>query len=446
MVAEILSKTLDKLNSDCLIEIFSYCDFNDLVALAESCKIFEQIINENYFSKFRKFEYTITEETDIVPLIRRANVTRNRVDHLVLNIFARKQDSRKLTALLKEFSSFIGSNIRYLELNATLVSWTILNALKPILDNIESLELRNVLEDETIILDEHCPKLKHLSIYEKNVFEENFGFFPELESVEIPKAYILLPYRDFFVENFGIKRLKTIASMDVVVQSAVIRNLEELELIGSVSELCEALNRINELRNLKSLSLLIKYCENDHKKIIDIFPLIDLPLNKLEIHNYMFMWSDNSKITDNFRQNLFINEMHFEKCVFNENGFCNIIESFPNLNCLHIHSCEIEFSNNLIQKIIRKRKDVNNEFSLKIMTNSMHSTAYANDGNVQFINCCNLQKKRYVGCKCICCKANSENFFENKYPHEFFGKFSLDLVEKKMNRLQALWCTFKNMF
>lgn len=439
------SISLTNLNSDCLIEIFSYCDFNDLCVLSETCKLFEQIINENIFSKFKKFEYTITEDTNLSKLERHAIATRNRVEHLVLNIFAHKQDSRKLTTILKKFSSFIGSNIRYLELNATLVSWTILNALKPILDNIESLELRNVLEDETIVLDEHCPKLKHLAIYEKNVFEENFGFFPNLESVEIPKAYILLPYRDFFVENAGIKRLKTIASTDAIVQSSVINNLEELELIGCVSELYDTLDRLNDLQKLKSLSLLIRQNDCDNKKIIELFSLINLPLNKLKIHNYMYMWSENSKITQLLTPNFGLTEMHFEKCVFNENGFLDCIASAPNLNFLHLHSCKIDFSEMFLKKIAQKRKQVNDEFPLIIMTNSIRSAQQILQ-NIKFINCCNLQKRNYLGCKCVCCKENSEHFFENKYPHDFFGTFSLDLVESKMSRLQALWCSLKNMF
>lgn len=436
---------LNDLNSDCLIEIFSYCDFHGLIALAESCILFEQIINEHFFSRFTKFEYTITEDTDLVSLERRAKVTRNRVDHIVLNIFARKQDSRKLTALLKTFSAFIGPNIRFLELNATLVSWTILNALKPILDNIESLELRNVLEDETIVLDEHCPKLKHLAIYEKNVFEENFGLFPELESIEFPKAYILLPYRDFFVENARIKRIKTIASMDAIIQSSVISNLEEIELIGSVSELLETLERLDELRSLTSLSLLIRQSDYDNKKIVDLFQLINVPLVKLKVHNYMFLWSENSKITEMIPRNNLLGEMHFEKCVFTESGFLKAIESAPNLQFLHIHSCEISFSESFVRKISDKRTEMNVEFPLTIMTNSSRAPI-SNITAIKFLNCCSAQRNNFVSCKCICCRANSGNFFENRYPHEFFSEFSLDMVEKKVSKLQALWSSLKQIF
>lgn len=352
------------LNDYCLERVFDFLEINDLVRLSKVCKRFNNIITRIHFPRQTSYSYN----GGILPMFREAELTEN-LKHIgqyltslkIKNIYDGDEDA------YEKLCRSVGNRLRKLTLHEEIFTEESLDALNPILTNLEELEINMRLPCfEDLDLRLRCPNLRRLHVVCNSPFIENICSWPTLEELVLgDNQHIVYPRIKMFMElNPQLRKLKIGCFNCELKLEGIAEYLHQLEYLVVFQDLSNlsptSILKLRTLDNLKSL--LLRRVKTNFDGIVNnvtrIKTLTEFQIQAREQDNYH--QPDPSCI-----KNLAI---YMPKLQVFGISFCNLKDGLvleflklaENLREFHIHDCNFEITPKTIDAIVDIRKNHRN--------------------------------------------------------------------------------------
>lgn len=226
-----------KLVDDCFIEIFKYCDLEAHVSLANTCKMFKNLLHANFFPHVRSMDFGEMSLADMRSTLRCVGPY---VQRLTLNHATERH--------LQKLNQYVGENIRELTLCHTSI--IDLNLLKTILPRLHYLKIQHVgcvMNQKLLATD--CPNLIKLTLPGLWNLETIARLkIPSLTSLSFDSEYCKTHIdsgnlKDFVRENYQLTEFKANAKL---IHSKILRHLPKVEKLSVDLEMIDNLNYFYE--------------------------------------------------------------------------------------------------------------------------------------------------------------------------------------------------------
>lgn len=277
---------INKLNDDCLREVFKRLNIADLLSTADVCKRFREVAKD--LIKPDKYVDLEMNSTISWPLLR---LFGPEIESIKLNF---NYYSDYGTDCLLNRIAKLGSNPNSNLTNISITEWEIerkfINRLKPIFSRITSLSIDEAAKNDKTVAEmlNVCTELKELKL--------SSVYFGDISRIKFPKLETLIisdipQLRDHMMDHFltSHPRLKTLSmEWNTTLTSKAVRNInsniEKLELLGCI-QLSPNLDELNGLKSLKSLSLYgqVGWSNNEKQNAITSLAKKELPIEELHL-------------------------------------------------------------------------------------------------------------------------------------------------------------------
>lgn len=256
--------TLTDMNSDCLAELFEYCDLETLSSLADVCEILRGIIRSEMFPKFRQFEFSFDGCERVEKPKKLISNIGPYLHKLTIRISCDLEHENYIP-FFKYIVSWIGHDIRELIISSPVLPADLIAVFRPVFSRLESLKVscENIDFDYNIDCCSMCPNLLHLQMQGDMSFLPNAEPWPKLESLALGDNEFICnaTMRRFLANNSQVKRLKVSTfNADLLIEEVVesLPNLEQWvifqnnsDLLASNAVLLQQLKRLFDLKILR---------------------------------------------------------------------------------------------------------------------------------------------------------------------------------------------------
>lgn len=268
--------SLNRLNADCLMDIFDCLDLQSLLSLSRVCDRFHNLIHERIFSRYRKISFEYTEKRN----------TQHATDFLWLSLDSILPHARDVTLLMQKnnesscklhfedlFARNLSESLEQLHLAYVLITERMRDLMKSALLNLKVFKWEmgfSVAEDSVLDLAHLCPSLLKLELTGKICLGINAERWQSLESVSLGINDSEASYVHFFANNNQLKELEIFVNTNMPYLiphiCSFLTNLEKLQISESfVNYSYYSYDSYRRLGNLKRL----KYLELDYVQIND---------------------------------------------------------------------------------------------------------------------------------------------------------------------------------
>lgn len=358
-----MTELLD-LNDDCLEHVFNFCDIDTIVNLSKVCKRLNALIARVQFPKQTTFTCTI-----------RSYECEERVCE-ILNYIGKYLTELKICQTSEIFLFYrflghsIGDRIRKLSIVSPHISEMSLQAIEPVLLNLDELELRIAntdISDDDLDLQSRCPNLRRLHIQWDTSFIQNSGHWLNLERLSLgDNEYIVDDtFCDFMENNPQLRQLK-IGAFNCNVRlhdiANYLVNLERLVAFQNYSDL--SAKRILVLKRMKSLRrLILRNVEQvDFEAMVSNATKLN-QLIELQIQTEFDQCSDVDEIFEPKQQTIVnvaiempqLQVFGISFCKLKDQTVVEFLRIAENLKEIHIHDCDFLLSPDNINAIINVR-------------------------------------------------------------------------------------------
>lgn len=355
--------TLTDLNADCLLKVFKCCDLETLTSLVEVCRTFRDIIRAEVFPKFRQLEFYY-DGSDHVEQKKFVSNIGPYIHELSIRITCDVEESNYIP-FFKYVVSWIGPNIRVLNLSSPTLPPDLISILRPIFARLESLKISctdNIDFDYNVDCCSMCPNLLHLHMQGDSTFIPNAEPWAKLESLALGDNEFTCnqTLERFLANNPQVKRLKVSTfNADLLIEEVVaaLPNLEQWVIYGNNSDLLASnagqLQRLKQLTDLKILRIhsdefngivraLAKCTELRHLKVQSYHEGYEESLFKPDEQNILTVVGELRKLET----------FDISRCTLSESSVIDFIKFAPDeLQELHLHNCEVTLTGPMIRRI-----------------------------------------------------------------------------------------------
>lgn len=434
------------LNEDCLLHLFALLDLDSLVNVSAVCKFFHQLTHQHFFPRTRIFELRNCGRHTKIPLgqlRRKLQCIGPHITDLKYSCSFNPESNSGVIKFLETMVENIGHNLRRLTFwNMDYSACSQLERIKPILRNLESLDIRdnntnldydvdfeellpNLVELKLRVnmrLDRCCKRwarLQHLAIT-GNEFISTRTF---MSFIELNPQLISLDF-DLFDTNMRLRAMaEHLPLLQQLTMDSVDSNLAGWHLV-----------HLSHLQHLTEINLLTL----DYQYLSGIFDALATfkGLRKIDLHAYSPDEDEEEEEEEEEREEIDeeireaagdqrLGERDYEqplidlaKQLINLEEFSvrlitvcdttviDFVRSARQLKILHIHSCRLNFTDTFIRNLatqIRQFKPAQNQ-PLKLFVNpddSGHKHLTQND---------NVKHYLEISSKCRHCVASGIHF------------------------------------
>lgn len=356
------------LNEDCILEIAKYLDFDSLVILSQVCKLFHRLLHQHCFPRIR--EYSVQNGTSDVPMplakMRRSLMC---IGPYITELKFKWHDydhSNRLQRFLEKLGQYVGKNIRCVRFRDTLITDEHIPAIKNMLKNLETLEIIVYNPDFDLDLDYQslCPNLRKLKLLENMQFIRCCKSWPSLEHLSIVgnEYMVLNTFRTFITQNPQLKCLKFTgyhADDRLLAVAQELPNIQKLTILPSFPNLSASnIVYLSGLQNLTKLNLMY-LDEGDLNGILQSLSRF-VGLRVLKLH-LLFdggegdeHYEPNQQALIGLAQDLPHLERFYTRYIkWKESTVIDFVRFGSQLKAMHIHWCNLLFTNSMIWKIVK---------------------------------------------------------------------------------------------
>lgn len=352
------------LNDDCLDSVFNFCDVETIVSVSNVCKRLNALVTAYHFPRQTKFKCTIrSNECEekarkildcIGKFIVELNICQTSEVFLFYGFLGRS----------------IGDHIRKLTIQTPFISEASIQAIEPILRNLEELKLHisnTDPDDDDLMLQSRCPNLRRLHIQWDTSFTQNTETWPHLEDLSLgDNEYIVSDtFVEFMQNNPQLRKLKIGAyNCDVQLHDIAmyLTNLEQLVLFQNYSDL--SVDNILELQSLTHLKrLILRNVEaSDFEGIVNNVTKLN-GLIELQVQAKFDQCTDDEYFEPKHQNivnivlempQLQVFGISFSK--LKDETIIEFIRFADNLREIHIHDCDFMLTPETIDAIINAQK------------------------------------------------------------------------------------------
>lgn len=356
------------LNEDCILELIKYLDFNALVNMSQVCKLFNRILHQHRFSRYR--EFSIENGSSLIPMplakVRQSLIC---VGPYISELRFEWHDYdhiNRLQRFLEKIGQYAGKNVIRLRLRDTRLQDEHIPAVERLLKQLETLEIIAYNPDFDLDLDFSvlCPKLRKLKLLENMQFIRCCKPWPKLQHLSIVGNEFMAPntFRSFIEQNQQLMCLKFTAynadeRLQAVAQS--LPNVEKLTILPSFPNLSATnIVYLSSLQHLTKLNLM--YLDEDD--VNDILRCLTrfTGLRTLKLHLFFDSNDEDGHFEPNQQALIALaHELpHLERFYtryirWKESTLIDFIRHASQLNALHIHWCDLPTTNAMIWKVVK---------------------------------------------------------------------------------------------
>lgn len=357
------------LNEFCMLEIFKYLDLATLVNLSMVCKQFHRLLHQHCFPRHRTYSIQNDKSSIPVPLAKVRQTLMCIGPHLTeLHFKWHDYDhDDRLQRFLDKLGQLVGENILCVRFHQTLLDESHIPALKPILKQLDTLEIVVYNPDFDLDLDfiALCPRLRRFKLLENmQLIRVGEKPWPSLEYFStIGNEYMELnAFRSFLTNNPQLQCLKfTAFSADDRLQAVAqhSKNLRKLTIFPSFPNLCASnIGYLSSLQHLTKLSLM-NLDENDLNGILECLSRFG-GLRSIKLFlSYDSHESDTHYEPDQRKLITLAQELsHLEKfstryVKWKDTAVLDFIQNASQLKALHMHWCDLPVTNAMVGKILK---------------------------------------------------------------------------------------------
>lgn len=355
------------LNEDCLLHLFKFLDVDSLVTMANICQMFNRLLHRHCFPNIRKYDvYTGYDPNFTLAQLHRKMLCIGK--HITdLSIVDGNNDYVRTFKYFRVIAQNVSQNMHHANLKINLDKDHrdhYIGALTPILGNLKSLEIWNTADiDECVDIDFPilCPKLVEFKLNMNMPMNVCCKPWPRLRrlSVQYNRALTTTTLISFIKQNPQLICLEfaTDKSNKTLQILAILKLLSKFEklTITSTNDESFAKNFIN-LSNMPYLcEIILEYlCKSTLKLIINhLSTFTNLRLIKLHSNDIIEIDMDYKQSFVNLAKNLpHLEELDLNSISMNDDILINFIRSACQLKTLYIRHCELDFSDDLVVKLV----------------------------------------------------------------------------------------------
>lgn len=355
------------LNEDCLRHLFSFLDLDSLVNLSEVCKLFHSLLYQHFFPRVQQFTVDNSGNNVQMPLAKMRRTLRCIGAHITdlkyaCNIY---NDVQAMTRFVRILAQFIGSNLRRAQfLNSLICMGNQIYLLKPILRNLESLEIHDTFQDyfDDTDFEEICPNLIELKLKLNMRLEKCCKPWRRLQHLSVLSNEFLntMTFLEFVEQNTRL-RVVEFDAVDIDIK---------LRTVGSHLSLLEKLTmdsidftmgpwdlvHISNLVHLTEINLI----NLNYEHLRNFFDCLGTfkGLRKLDFHATVLLDEvDDEKDYERSLVNMIKELPHLEEFALrsvhiSEKTLIECLKLAKQLHTIHTHWCHLKFSNLLIFDIV----------------------------------------------------------------------------------------------
>lgn len=311
-----------KLNEDCLIELLKHCDGEMLLDLSETCKYFNELVNEHGFSRLRTLTLHVPFESDSKPLAKTRKILQ-KVGRKITNLYVywptddqKERDYKNLNRFVQKVNQYIGTRLQSLHLIDTddeeLFTFN--------LSNLRTLKIKSTDRDHTLeFYQRECPNLTKVSY---------FKIFKNLK--------LRRPWVELQIFKFDFRK-----DQDLIEISLRMINLQKLTIHRCYFLKPTSLNPLLSLEHLTKLHL-IDISHDEINLILESLAAF-VRLKELKLTAGYFNRSQGDR---DIEQNLIVDlakrirnleHMHFSDFKLEASTVLRFVEFAHHLKKLHIH-------------------------------------------------------------------------------------------------------------
>lgn len=351
------------LNDNCLEHVFDFCDVHAIISLSKVCKRLNELVTTIHFPKQTRIEYIAIRrsEEDFIEILN--SVGKYVVDLDIYSCYRRKEN----VTWYKALGRLTGDRIRRLKIYDQNMSHEMVDAIAPMLQHLEELQLFiSEFDEDYIDLRSMCPNMRRLIIKGFAPSSQNTGHWPRLEELTFTSnSFSTSSFSRFMEHNPQLRKLTNYSLSCMVKMNDVAQyliNLEQLVLYQDSSDLSP--DNILKLRRLPHLKrLILRYLKTDFDDIvasaIKMNGLIELQLEASGMRRYY----DGEFYEPNPHCILGI-ALELEKlqvfgisyCKLKDDTVLEFLRLADNLRDIHIHKSSFKLTQNNIDAIINARK------------------------------------------------------------------------------------------
>lgn len=373
---------LNRLNDDCLLEIFEYLDLPTLLNLCRVCERFRMIIHDRILPFHKKISFDLTPTSNGIRSLTTIHDIMTNVGVHITN-FQLKMDlyndfhnsERLIDVITKNFTE----NLEKLELHGVFLNDRLYEQLKPILKHLKAFKWHDTFRRNHKVCDfrNFCPNVRKLKLTSFMPFHINSGAWKSLENVTLCNMpFEIAEHQHFLRENTQIKVLKINTFDYFEFLNSIFYHFSHLDVLKLYCCSAPRARLFRELENFKQLKTLrvsqVHFNDGDEAVFINIVSQLET-LERLElviedISTESLYRTDDSylpvlgKNLPNLKQFLIGQYYLTDKLVL------DFIKVTPKLTKFTFIDCEFKFTENLLNKIADIRKNISKE-SLKIFAN-----------------------------------------------------------------------------
>lgn len=353
------------LNEDCILEIFKHLDFDSLVNSSEVCMLFNRLLHQHVFSRYREFEYAFESKIPLARLHRSLKCIGAHIHKLKFE-WHHYDHNNRLQRFLEVLGKYVGKNIRYVRFRDTALTETNISPIQGILGRLDRLEIIVYNPDYDLDIDfvSICSNLRQLKLLENMQLIRCCKAWPTLEHFNIVgNEYMELnTFRSFLAQNQQLKCVKFTAyhaddRLRAVAQN--LYNVQKLTILPSFPNLSASnIIYLSSLQHLTKLNLMY-LDETDLNGILQCLTRFT-GLHELKLHLLYDGGDDDEHYEPNQQAMITLSQelLNLEKFYtsyirWNESTLIDFIKLSRQLRNLHIHWCDLPTTNSLIWKIVQ---------------------------------------------------------------------------------------------
>lgn len=244
------------LHENFLLQIFNYCNFETLVQLSDTCKLFKEIIHRVKLQKVEKCTIRIRSASDRYMMFKIPRCIGPYIIELDIKIL--DDDDNFVDSYFRMLGRQIGSNVLKVNMNGLHMTMELFEPIKPVLKGLTELENLHFTGYSMKELQTLCPVLKKLSFSPFMNFSLSPITWASLTSVSLKFLDLnSKTFRAFVVLNPQIIDLE-VAVEDGTWLKVISKYLPNLEALAfhECSEYYVAREDIRTLRKLTKLTKL----------------------------------------------------------------------------------------------------------------------------------------------------------------------------------------------
>ena len=368
-----------KLNEDCLLHLFKFLDLVSLVNMADVCKLFNRLLHQYSFPRFRTYSVLCHRKNTLAQTRRELLCIGRHISDLSFRAdYDHKKegntrnhcvDNGRSSKFLKVIAQSVGHNIRRAYFNFGFCDVNRIATITPLLQNLESLQIGDWTEQPANDIDfpALCPNLIEFKVDILMPMRVYCKPWPSLRNLSVVRNYKLQPETlvYIFLQNPQLTCLEFgVYDGNYGTLFTVITNqLSGLEKLMIVINQRGRNNFAGDFNDLGELHLLREFTLSglrmgSLKGIIDHLAIFSNLREIRLIGDYVYLEIRNyEQSLVNLAQKLsLLEELKLVRIPVKEETLVDIVRFSRKLKVLRIHDCKLIFSDDLIFKLVDAMK------------------------------------------------------------------------------------------